>query len=132
SRIADRMQRDDGIILLARAAHVAASLFGDQTDFRLVKESAPVIAHPAADHPIDDWIDLDRRDIARAEVESVEHLSAAAAADDEDSRILFADVSDAGAVFLVVLIAAEVITNAGTQVLHSCSCGTRVEDRSEE
>src|SRR5205807_3154801 len=63
-----------------------------------------------------------------AEVESVEHLSAAAAADDQDSRILLADVSDAGAVFLVVLIAAEVIAHAGAQVLHPCGRSTRVED----
>src|SRR5207244_11528765 len=96
--------------------------------FRLVKESAPVIAHPAADYFIDDRIDLDRRDIARAKVESVEHLSAAAAADDEDPGILFADVRDAGVVVLIVLIAAEVMAHAGTQVLHSCGCGTRVED----
>src|SRR5205807_5347528 len=59
---------------------------------------------------------------------SVEHLSAAAAADDEDPRILFAGVSDAGVVVLIVLIAAEVITHAGTQVLHPCGRGTRVED----
>src|SRR5439155_22007934 len=122
------MHRDDRIILLARATHVAASLFVDQTDFRLVKESAPVIAHPATDHLVDDRVDFDRRDLARAEVESVEHLSAAAAADDEDSRILFAEVSDAGAVFLVVLMAAEVIAHAGTQVLHPCARSTRVED----
>src|SRR2546421_2064628 len=122
------MHRDDRIILLARTTHVAASLFGDQTDFRLVKKSAPVIAHPAADHVIDNRIDLDRRDIARAEVESVEHLTAASAADDEDSRILFADVSDAGVVVLIVFIPAEVIAHAGTQVLDPSARSTRVED----
>src|SRR5438270_3819287 len=100
------MHRDDRIILLARTPHVAAPLFGDQMDFRLVKESAPVITHPATDRLVDDRVNLDRRDIARAEVESVEHLSAASAADNEDSRILFADVSDAGVVVLIVLIPA--------------------------